>query len=51
MAEVWEGRDGICIRDPAVIRQYRHDSYIELYFFTMQHDFDYTLTIYRDHKS
>jgi hypothetical protein len=48
--EVWEGHDGICIRDPDVIRQYRHESYVELYFFTMRHDFDYTLTVYREHK-
>jgi hypothetical protein len=50
VAEVWKGRDGICIRDPAVIRQYRHESYVELYFFTMRHDFDYTLTVYPEHK-
>jgi hypothetical protein len=42
--EVWKSADGVCIRDPAVIQQYRHESYVELYFFNKRQDFEYTLT-------
>ena len=49
-AEVWKNRDDVCIRDPAVIQQYWHESYVELYFFNKRQDFDYTLTVYRQQK-
>jgi hypothetical protein len=53
VSEVWESGDGVCIRDPAVIRQYQNENYAELYFFSFsnkRHDFDYTLTVYRNAK-
>jgi hypothetical protein len=49
-SEVWKNRDGVCIRDPALILQYQHESYVELYFFNKRQDFDYTLTVYREQK-
>jgi hypothetical protein len=52
-SEVWKNQDGVCIRDPAVIQQYRHESYVELYFFNYSNkrqDFKYTLTVYREQK-
>ena len=48
--EVWKNQEGICIRDPDVIRQFGHESYAELYFFNKSQDFDYTLTVYREQK-
>jgi len=48
--DVWENRDNVCIRDPAVIQQYQHESYVDLYFFNKPHGFEYTLTIYREQK-
>jgi hypothetical protein len=46
--EVWENSDGVCIRDPAIIRQYHHENYVELYFYNKRQDFNYTLTAYRE---
>ena len=45
--EVYQSRDGVCIRDPEVVRQIGHENYVELYFFNKRQDFDYTLTVYR----
>ena len=47
MDEVYKNRDGVCIRDPEVVKQFLHESYVELYFFNKPQDFDYTLTLYR----
>jgi hypothetical protein len=49
-AEVYQNRDGVCIRDPDVIKQYRPENYVELYFFNKRQDFDYTLTLSRNDK-
>ena len=49
--EVYENRDGVCVRDPEVVKQFRHQSYVELYFFNelnQRRNFDYTLTVYRE---
>ena len=45
-AEVYQNRDGVCIRDPDIIKQSRRENYVELYFFNKPQDFDYTLIIY-----
>ncbi len=47
VSEVYQNRDGVCIRDPAIVRQFRHENYVELYFFNKREDFHYTLTVYR----
>jgi len=52
-SEVWKNRDDVCIRDPAVIQLYRHEAYVELYFFNYSNrrqDFEQTLTVYREQK-
>ena len=48
--EVYQNREGVCIRDPNVIMQNRHESYVDLYAYNKRKDFDYTLTIYRKDK-
>lgn len=72
LEEVYQSRDGVCVRDPAVILQYRNqsyvqsspsppaelagirqdrnESYVEIYFFNKPNAFDYSLTVYREHK-
>jgi hypothetical protein len=41
--EVWEDANGVCVRDPGVIRQYYHDDHVELYFFRYDKDFELSL--------
>ena len=52
--EVFQDKDGTCIRDPVAIEKslqmYKRDltqNYIEVYFYDRKTDFDFTLTVYK----